>query len=160
MYIILFNLFNLFNLFKWDTAGQERFQTITTSYYRGAHGVVVVYDVTSSDSFSHVKDVWTNQVERYCNENVVKMMVGNKIDAVTTRLVSNDDGAELASKLEYDFYETSAKNSTNVEDMFVHVARKLMSRVGQPTNSANSKLNVDINGTALNNNNTTKCCPI
>ena len=63
----------------WDTAGQERFRTITSSYYRGAHGIIVVYDVTDRDSFSNVKQ-WMNEIERYAVENVQKLLVGNKYD--------------------------------------------------------------------------------
>jgi len=59
---------------QWDTAGQERFRTITSSYYRGAHGIIVVYDVTDQESFNNVKQ-WLNEIDRYANENVNKLLV-------------------------------------------------------------------------------------
>ena len=71
---------------QWDTAGQERFRTITSSYYRGAHGIIVVYDVTDEDSFSNVK-TWLNEIDRYANENVNKLLVGNKSDLVNKKKV-------------------------------------------------------------------------
>lgn len=64
----------------WDTAGQERFRTITSSYYRGAHGIIVVFDVTDQESFNNVKQ-WLNEIDRYANENVNKLLVGNKVCA-------------------------------------------------------------------------------
>ena len=65
-------------LLQWDTAGQERFRTITSSYYRGAHGIIVVFDVTDQESFNNVKQ-WLNEIDRYANENVNKLLVGNKV---------------------------------------------------------------------------------
>ncbi|CAN6579544.1 unnamed protein product [Malus baccata var. baccata] len=71
----------------WDTAGQERFRTITSSYYRGAHGIIVVYDVTDQESFNNVKQ-WLNEIDRYASENVNKLLVGNKCDLTANKVVS------------------------------------------------------------------------
>jgi small GTP-binding protein len=71
---------------QWDTAGQERFRTITSSYYRGAHGIIVVYDVTDGESFSNVKQ-WLGEIDRYAAENVNKLLVGNKSDLVNKKVV-------------------------------------------------------------------------
>jgi Ras-related protein Rab-1A len=67
----------------WDTAGQERFRTITSSYYRGANGIIIVYDVTNEETFKEVK-MWLNEIQRYAPADVCKMLVGNKIDLVDT----------------------------------------------------------------------------
>ena len=71
---------------QWDTAGQERFRTITSSYYRGAHGIIVVYDVTDSESFNNVK-TWLHEIDRYACEGVNKLLVGNKCDLTTKKQV-------------------------------------------------------------------------
>eukprot|EP01052_Picozoa_sp_SAG31_P064282 SAG31_NODE_23151_length_510_cov_0.768856_1_plen_114_part_10 len=71
---------------QWDTAGQERFRTITSSYYRGANGIIVIYDITDKDSFENVKH-WLGEIERYANDGVVKMLIGNKSDLTEKRMV-------------------------------------------------------------------------
>jgi len=105
----------------WDTAGQERFRTITSSYYRGAHGIIVVYDVTNPESFNNVQK-WLQEIDRYACENVHKLLVGNKADMAAERKVTTDDGKEFADSLGLQFLETSAKNATNVEETFNQIA--------------------------------------
>ncbi|KAJ2744844.1 ras GTPase [Coemansia sp. BCRC 34301] len=113
----------------WDTAGQERFRTITSSYYRGAHGIIVVYDVTDSQSFSDVKQ-WLQEIDRYASEGVNKLLVGNKSDLVDARQVDFTAAKEMADSLGISFLETSAKDSTNVEQAFLTMARQIKDRVG------------------------------
>lgn len=79
----------------WDTAGQERFRTLTASYYRGAHGIIVVYDVTDRETFENVRQ-WMLEIEKFANDNVCKVLVGNKCDLVEKRKVSREEGEELA----------------------------------------------------------------
>ncbi|KAG7279340.1 hypothetical protein CRUP_001248 [Coryphaenoides rupestris] len=107
----------------WDTAGQERFRTITSSYYRGAHGIIVVYDTTDQDSFNNVKQ-WLQEIDRYASENVNKLLVGNKCDLTTKKL----EFAGLAGA--FPFLETSAKNATNVEQAFMTMAAEIKQRMG------------------------------
>lgn len=78
--------------YQWDTAGQERFRTITSSYYRGAHGIIVVYDCTDQESFNNVKQ-WLEEIERYACENVNKLLVGNKSDLTTKKVVDHTTAA-------------------------------------------------------------------
>merc|ERR1712022_7735 len=92
-----------------DTAGQERFRTITSSYYRGAHGIIVVYDVTDMESFNNVKQ-WLNEIDRYASEKVNKMLVGNKSDLTSKKAVDYNAAKEFADSLSLSFLETSAKN--------------------------------------------------
>ncbi|VDL95672.1 unnamed protein product [Schistocephalus solidus] len=108
----------------WDTAGQERFRTITSSYYRGAHGIILVYDITDAESFANVK-MWLSEVERYASASVSRLLVGNKADLSTKRAVQTSDAQALADSLGIPFLETSAKNATNVEEAFYKMAEKI-----------------------------------
>eukprot|EP01121_Diplochlamys_sp_Union-15-3_P012129 TRINITY_DN35_c0_g1_i1.p1 TRINITY_DN35_c0_g1~~TRINITY_DN35_c0_g1_i1.p1 ORF type:complete len:207 (-),score=36.94 TRINITY_DN35_c0_g1_i1:26-646(-) len=108
----------------WDTAGQERFRTITSSYYRGAHGIIVVYDITNQETFNNVQK-WLQEIDRYACENVHKLLVGNKCDLVNERKVPFETAKEFADQLNLVFLETSAKNSTNVEEAFVKMAKAI-----------------------------------
>ena len=112
----------------WDTAGQERFRTITSSYYRGAHGIIVVYDVTDAESFNNVKQ-WLHEIDRYASENVNKLLVGNKSDLVSKRAVTFEQGKDFADSLSIEFLETSAKNATNVEKAFMTMSSQIKSRM-------------------------------
>jgi len=113
----------------WDTAGQERFRTITSSYYRGAHGIIIVYDVTDQVSFTNVKQ-WLQEIDRYACENVNKLLVGNKCDLQTKRAVDYETAKEYAySSLGIPFIETSAKNATNVEKAFTTMASEIKNRM-------------------------------
>ncbi|CAJ0954524.1 unnamed protein product, partial [Mesorhabditis belari] len=113
----------------WDTAGQERFRTITSSYYRGAHGIIVVYDITDQESFNNVKQ-WLQEIDRYACENVNKLLVGNKCDQTAKRAVETAAAKEYADQLSIPFLETSAKSSTNVEQAFLTMAAEIKSRMG------------------------------
>ncbi|KAL8449743.1 hypothetical protein Emag_003552 [Eimeria magna] len=111
----------------WDTAGQERFRTITSAYYRGADGIVLVYDVTEAESFAHV-DEWLAEVNRYATENTVKILVGNKSEKDRDRVVATEDARRKAEDLGISFIETSAKESINVDLAFTTVAKELIAR--------------------------------
>mmetsp|Transcript_26967 Transcript_26967/g.57347 ORF Transcript_26967/g.57347 Transcript_26967/m.57347 type:complete len:215 (-) Transcript_26967:355-999(-) len=109
----------------WDTAGQERFRTITSAYYRGADGIIMVYDTTSSDSFDHVND-WLKEVNRYASEGTCKLLVGNKCDRTSDRAVTAERAKEFADDLGVAFLETSAKTAKNVEEAFLTMAGELI----------------------------------
>ncbi|KAL7535265.1 hypothetical protein ACHAWF_005114 [Thalassiosira exigua] len=109
----------------WDTAGQERFRTITSAYYRGADGIIMVYDTTSSDSFDHVND-WLKEVNRYASEGTCKLLVGNKCDRTADRAVETERAKEFADDLGVAFLETSAKTAKNVEEAFLTMAGELI----------------------------------
>ncbi|CAI2376675.1 unnamed protein product [Moneuplotes crassus] len=112
----------------WDTAGQERFKTITSSYYKGAHGIIVVYDITDKESFKNI-DNWMTEVEKHASENVSRILVGNKCDMDESRQVSTDEGKELADQYNIRFMETSAKESSFVEEAFTLMTKEIKSRV-------------------------------
>ncbi|RWV92607.1 hypothetical protein GW17_00045004, partial [Ensete ventricosum] len=114
-------------LCQWDTAGQERFRTITSSYYRGAHGIIVVYDVTDQESFNNVKQ-WLNEIDRYASDNVNKLLVGNKCDLTANRVVSYETAKAFADEIGIPFLETSAKNASNVQQAFMAMTAAIKSR--------------------------------
>ncbi|OIR58790.1 MAG: Ras-related protein Rab-10 [Amphiamblys sp. WSBS2006] len=111
----------------WDTAGQERFRTITTSYYRGAMGIVLVYDTTNEKSFANINN-WLSNVEVYCSEDVPMVLVGNKVDEDKKRRVQHGEGEELAQKIGVDFFETSAKTNTNIDELFAALSKKVLEK--------------------------------
>ncbi|KAH7575964.1 hypothetical protein JRO89_XS02G0264100 [Xanthoceras sorbifolium] len=112
----------------WDTAGQERFRTITSSYYRGAHGIIIVYDVTDMESFNNVKQ-WLNEIDRYANDSVCKLLVGNKCDLVENKVVDTETAKAFADELGIPFLETSAKDSINVEQSFLTMASEIKKKI-------------------------------
>ncbi|CAD8147363.1 unnamed protein product (macronuclear) [Paramecium tetraurelia] len=111
----------------WDTAGQDRFRTITCSYYRGAHGIIIVYDITDRESFDSVK-MWMSEIDKYAQEDVIRMLVGNKCDMDDKRAVSYEEGEALAKQLKLQFIETSAKLSTNIEQSFLTIAKNVLEK--------------------------------
>lgn len=121
----------------WDTAGQERFRTITSAYYRGAHGIIMVYDVTNIESFEHVEE-WLSEVNRHASESTLKLLVGNKADLTEDKKVDPAQAQAYADNLGISFLETSAKNSTNVEAAFLTMARQLILAKEASGGSANS----------------------
>ncbi|KAI3442912.1 uncharacterized protein J3R85_000624 [Psidium guajava] len=111
----------------WDTAGQEKFRTLTSSYYRNAQGIILVYDVTRKETFANLSNVWAKEVELYStSQNCVKMLVGNKVDKDSEKAVSSEEGITLAKELGCLFLECSAKTRTNVEQCFEKLALKIM----------------------------------
>uniref|UniRef100_A0A452UIJ3 ISY1 splicing factor homolog n=1 Tax=Ursus maritimus TaxID=29073 RepID=A0A452UIJ3_URSMA len=116
----------------WDTAGQERFRTITQSYYRSANGAILAYDITKRSSFLSVPH-WIEDVRKYAGSNIVQLLIGNKSDLGELREVPLAEAQSLAEH--YDILcaiETSAKDSSNVEEAFVRVATELVVRHGGP----------------------------
>lgn len=122
----------------WDTAGQERFRTITSAYYRGADGVVLIYDTTSNGSFDHIDD-WVTEVNRYTTDST-KILVGNKCDLDSQKMIDTSKGEKKAKELGVDFMETSAKNSTNVEECFMNISRKLLEKKLKSGSSGNKTM--------------------
>ncbi|XP_036593978.1 LOW QUALITY PROTEIN: ras-related protein Rab-43 [Trichosurus vulpecula] len=128
----------------WDTAGQERFRTITQSYYRSANGAILAYDITKRSSFLSVPH-WIEDVRKYAGANIVQLLIGNKSDLSDLREVELTEAQLLAERYEIlCAIETSAKDSSNVEEAFVKVATELMMRHGGPVFSEKNTDNIKL----------------
>ncbi|XP_074559791.1 ras-related protein RABC1-like isoform X2 [Curcuma longa] len=103
----------------WDTAGQERFRTLTSSFYRGAHGIIMVYDVTRKDTFTSLTNKWIEELKLYsAYHDTIKVLVGNKLDLESSRMVTREEGMAFANQHDFLFYESSAKTGENVTELF------------------------------------------
>lgn len=102
----------------WDTAGQEKFRTITKAYYRGANGILLVFDVTNRDSFNKTR-MWMSSIKEAMTDPVDVVLVGNKCDM--ERAVSTQEGQEMAEEFGIPYFETSAKTGLNVESTFLQI---------------------------------------
>ena len=101
----------------WDTAGQEKYDSLITSYYKGAKGVLIVYDITQKSTFDKIES-YMNKLKEYNDKNISVILVGNKCDLEDNREVLKEDGEELAKKLNIQFMEVSAKTGENIEKLF------------------------------------------
>eukprot|EP00127_Corallochytrium_limacisporum_P000883 Clim_evm16s29 gene=Clim_evmTU16s29 len=133
----------------WDTAGQERFRTITTAYYRGAMGILLVYDITNAQSFENIKN-WVRNIEAHASEEVEKMILGNKCDMEDKREVPKERGEKIAGEYGAKFLETSAKNNINVEEAFMTIARDIKKKMD--LKAVQPKPNPNANKIAVNKN--------
>jgi len=137
----------------WDTAGQERFHTITTSYYRGAMGIMLVYDITNQKSYENIAK-WLRNIDEHANEDVEKMILGNKCDMEDSRVVPKERGDAIAREHGIKFMETSAKNNVNIERAFHELAEAILNKTpGRPDSNANSELPDRVNVGRINERN-------
>ncbi|XP_062826658.1 ras-related protein Rab-37 isoform X6 [Anolis carolinensis] len=111
----------------WDTAGQERFRSVTHAYYRDAQALLLLYDITSRMSFDNIR-AWLTEIHEYAQRDVVIMLLGNKADVSSERVVRTEDGEALAREYGVPFMETSAKTGMNVELAFLAIAKELKQR--------------------------------
>jgi len=122
-----------YKLLIWDTAGQERFRAISTSFFRGCHGILLVYDITQRNTFENIRNHWIGQIKDYIaslndtdedDNKICLILLGNKCDMVDDRQVASEEAQMLAKELQIKFMETSAKKNINVEEAFLYVANE------------------------------------
>ncbi|KAG1699826.1 Transforming growth factor-beta receptor-associated protein 1 [Nymphon striatum] len=133
-----------------DTAGQERYRTITTAYYRGAMGFILMYDVTNEDSFNSVQD-WSTQIKTYSWDNAQVILVGNKCDMEDERVILLERGKQLADQLGLEFFETSAKDNVNVKAVFERLVDIICDKMSESLDSDPTIVNAS-KGTRLTEN--------
>ena len=118
----------------WDTAGQDRFRSITKNYYKGAHGIILIYDVTEQKSFDNVKN-WMAQIKEEVSERVSIVLVGNKIDDEDNRKISTEQGESMAKDYEIMFFECSAKTGQNIDEIFNNLVKKVVENFSKSSDS-------------------------
>ncbi|CAA2973174.1 ras-related protein RABA4d-like [Olea europaea var. sylvestris] len=123
----------------WDTAGQERYRAVTSAYYRGAVGAMLVYDMTKLQSFDHMAS-WLEELRGHADKNIVVMLIGNKCDLGTLRAVPTEDAQEFAEKENLYFMETSALEETNVESAFMTILIEIYQIINKKSLTASDRL--------------------
>jgi len=121
----------------WDTAGQERYRALSSAYYRGALGALVVYDITNRQSLESIPK-WLEEIDRYCTQDIVVILVGNKLDLNDQRCITVEEGKALAAKENMFFIETSAKDATNIEKAFILLSKEII-QASSPPNGEEGK---------------------
>ena len=129
---------NSIKLYIWDTAGQDRFRSITRNYYKGADGIILIYDITKKDTFENVRN-WINNIKDEAPDRVVLILVGNKVDDERNRVVPKSEGEEIAKEFNLPFFECSAKSDINVTPVFDTLIKKIIEV--NPKNREGQKLN-------------------
>jgi Ras-related protein Rab-1A len=146
-----------FQLF--DTAGQLRFRTITSSYYRSAHGIILVYDITDAASFANLPS-WMTEIDHYASSDRIVLLVGNKCDLNLRRQVDYSDAQDYANKMQMDFFETSAKSKYNVDKIFYtlsdHLKKKSIENLSKYHDLDKKK--IDIVSKSTVSADTSTCC--
>ena len=139
---------NQIKLQIWDTVGEERYRTIAKSYYKGAHGIVLIYDITNKNSFKNIKK-WISQIKEELSNKISIVLVANKID-MPERIVSEEDGKNLANSMNLQIFEASARDNINVSEAFQELAEDIN----------NKCLTFGVKGTKLQkgDNEKKKCC--
>ena len=126
----------------WDTVGQKRFSFISPSYYRRTHGIMMVYDITDLDSFLSL-DSWIKEIEKNASKNVYKILVGNKNDLEKDRKVTFEKGKEFANLHGMKFFETSAKENINVEEVFKEMTKDIINSLKKDNEKQNTNFVIE-----------------
>ena len=151
----------IFKIEIWDTAGQERYKSITTAYYKGAKGAMIVYDVTNQTSFDNV-DKWYNEIKEKASKNINLIVIGNKNDLIDKKIINSESSIEKAKSFGIAIMETSALSASNVKEAFYLILKEMYKSVKSMINAGDKKENVQGNGVQLNTTEKTKkkkkCC--
>ena len=114
-------------LILWDTCGSENFRAVTKQYYRGANAIILVFDLTDQNSFNDIKNIWINDVKNYCEKNIQILIVGNKLDLIEKRTVSESQVINFCRENRYKYIEASAKEGINILKIFEELSYELAS---------------------------------
>ena len=141
----------IFKIEMWDTAGQERYKSITSAYYKGAKGALVVYDTTSAQSFENV-DKWYNEIKEKTGKDIKLILIGNKIDLAEQKVVNTDEALAKAKTWGIPLMETSAKSAVNVKEAFHDLLKEMYLEMNKNLQNAENKNLENNNGVQLDVN--------
>ena len=141
----------IFKIEMWDTAGQERYKSITSAYYKGAKGALLVYDVTSAQSFENI-DKWYNEIKEKTNKDIKLILIGNKIDLKESKVVDTDNALVKAKTWGIPLMETSAKSAQNVKEAFHDLLKEMYLEMNKNLQNAENKNLENNNGLQLDTN--------
>ena len=142
----------------WDTAGQERFRNVISSYFKGAHGILLIFDITSRDSFKELEN-WLAEVEKNASTQILKILIGNKCDLEEEREISKDEGEAFAMRNGMQYIETSAKINTNVNEAFEALSKIMVEYYSKKSSANNENKTIKMNkGTDITIPKKKKCC--
>ena len=123
----------------WDTAGQDKYRTIAKNYFKGSHGILLLYDITKTNSFENIRE-WIRDIKEEVSEKAIIFLIGNKIDLGEQRKISKEKGVELAEEYKIPFFEASAKSGENVDEVFKALYRKISEVYGDMEKERGAKL--------------------
>ena len=121
----------------WDTAGQERFRAITKNYYKGAQGIMLIYDITNSESFANVRN-WLQQIKENASDKATIFLIGNKCDDDDNRQITFEEGQKVGNDYKIQFFETSAKQDLNISSTFEALVKEIFKKLGSSGEHKNS----------------------
>ena len=124
----------------WDTAGQDKYRTIAKNYYKGSHGILLLYDTTKMSSFENIRE-WIQDIRQEVSPKSIIFLIGNKIDLTEQRKISKEQGEELAEEFKIPFFEASAKSGENVDEVFKALYEKIIEAYGDLEKEKGTKLN-------------------
>jgi len=131
----------LIKLQIWDTAGQERYRTLTTNLYKGAVGIVLIYDITNKKTFENVRS-WITSIEEETSKKIILILVGNKADLKDERKVQKEEGEDIAKEFNLPFFESSAQSGLNVKSVFETLAKLIVEKKAQSANQGQKLTNI------------------
>ena len=123
----------------WDTAGQDKYRTIAKNYFKGSHGILLLYDITKQSSFDNIRE-WVRDIKEEVNEKAILFLIGNKIDMEDQRKIPKEKGVELAEEFKIPFFEASAKSGENVDEVFKALYNKICEIYGDLERERGTKL--------------------
>ena len=123
----------------WDTAGQDKYRTIAKNYYKGSHGILLLYDITKQSSFDNIRE-WVRDIKEEVNEKAILFLIGNKIDMEDQRKIPKEKGVELAEEFKIPFFEASAKSGENVDEVYKALYNKICEIYGDLERERGTKL--------------------